>query len=152
MDRKRKKKVLKKVLKITKQKEPKKALSKSWKILSGENWMILFLSGFAKDLVKVLRFQNNLLWKKISTCMTTWSKEESQVKIFRQSLASSEDTWTVRFCHCDKKQIRILVSFVLHVRRFAMKYQYNAVDIIEMQENRVWTDMVSFITVEDSSK
>ena len=151
VDRKRKKKVLKKVLNITKQKEPKKALWKSWKILSGENWMSLFLSGFTKDLVKVLRFQNNL-WKKISTCMTTWSKEESQVKIFRQSLASSEDTWTVRFCHCDKKQIRILVSFVLHVRRFAMKYQYNAADIIELQENRVWTDMDSFITVEDSSK
>ena len=151
VDRKRKKKVLKKVLKITKQKEPKKALWKSWKILSGEYWMSLFLSGFTKDLIKVLRFQNNL-WKKISTCMTTWSKEESQVKIFRQSLASSEDTWTDRFCDCDKKQIRILVSFVLHVRRFAMKYQYNAVDIMEMQENRVWTDMVSFITVEDSSK
>lgn len=84
--------------------------------------------------------------------MTTWSKEESQVKIFRQALASSEDTWTIRFCQCDKKQIRKLVSSVLHVRRFAMKYQYNAVDIIGMQENRVWTDMVSVITVEGSGK
>ena len=112
----------------------------------------MFLSGFTKDVVKVFRFQINLLWKKLRSCMTTWSKKASQVKILRQALASSEHTWTVRVCHCDKKQICILVYFLLHVRRFVMKYQYNAVDIISIEENPVWTGMVSIAVLEDSCK
>ena len=45
-----------------------------------------------------------------------------------------------------------MVYFLLHVRRFVMKYQYNAVDIITIEENPVWTGMVSIAVLEDSCK
>ena len=41
-----------------------------------------------------------------------------------------------------------LVSFVLHVRRLSQKYQYQASDIIAMDEKPTWSDMVSDTTVD----
>ena len=43
-----------------------------------------------------------------------------------------------------------LVSFVIHVRRFAIKYNYDVSDIIAMDETPVWMYMVSNTTVEVS--
>ena len=35
-----------------------------------------------------------------------------------------------------------LVSYILHVRRFAAKYNYSPANIIAMNETPVWSDMV----------
>ena len=43
-----------------------------------------------------------------------------------------------------------LVFFVIHVCRFAIKYNYDGSDIIAMDETPVWMDMVSNTTVEIS--
>ena len=43
-----------------------------------------------------------------------------------------------------------LASFVLHVRRLAMKHPYDAADITARDENPVWVDMVSATTVDDT--
>ena len=48
--------------------------------------------------------------------------------------------------------IEKLVSFVLYARRFAMKYQYNAANITDMDETPVWANIGSATTVENSGK
>ena len=61
----RKKKVLKKLLRIRKLKEPKESVVKELEEnLSAKNWMNLFLGGFMKDVGKVFGCQENSLWKR----------------------------------------------------------------------------------------
>ena len=45
-----------------------------------------------------------------------------------------------------------LVVYVLHIRRFCMKYNYLPSSIIAMDETPVWNNMVSDVTVEKSGK
>ena len=45
-----------------------------------------------------------------------------------------------------------LVGYVLHIRRFCMKYNYLPSSIIAMDETPVWNNMVSDVTVEKSGK
>ena len=45
-----------------------------------------------------------------------------------------------------------LASFVLHVHRLATRDPYDAADVIVMDENSVWTDMVSATTMDDTGK
>ena len=41
-----------------------------------------------------------------------------------------------------------IVSYILHVRRFRMKYSYQPADIIAFDETPIWADMVSDTTVD----
>lgn len=110
---------------------------------------------------KGLRVSRKLIMKKAKVMYDEMIKNEPTHDEENEFLASTG--WLKRFMQRNglslrrktsiaqkdpDKLIDKLVSFVLQVRRLSLKYNYQAADIIAMDETPVWADMVSETTVD----
>lgn len=60
------------------------------------------LEGFHEGRSKSTWVSQKLIMKRLRSCIITWSKKPSQVKIFWQALAGWERSWTITFFIANK--------------------------------------------------